>query len=497
MSPVRLLFIPLTAVALAIPIAPAAAQTTATPLVMALEAELGRFPARTGIYVKHLKTGAEAAIRADDSFNSQSVIKIPIMVRAFQLAEQGKLRLDERVTLTRAELRDGTGVFQLADLGLAPTIRDLIQQMIITSDNTATDHLTTRVGGVEALNGWLAQNGYKIRMLNRGWEYRRKLLALLDPKLATITAEETTGLQYAMTGNPLFDHYRPLFVGERAAWLDVVRKPENRQRHQQNQRKLMVEDRNIWLGDITAREISRMLEGIERDSIASPASCAAMRLFLRRQLAGSRRLPHFLDVPVGHKTGDSANIANDVGIIYARSGPIVISVLVNGITEPVGEAEDRIGRIARIVADHFDGPAASVSAGSLQTTDRKVVIQPPGYKPSPAPLSPGILIGNTLYLSGSTGGDPATGQLVPGGFEPEMRQIMSNVQTVLESAGMTLADVVSVTAYLADMADYARFNEIYREHFTATPLPARSTVAVKELARGARIELTMTAVRTR
>jgi 2-iminobutanoate/2-iminopropanoate deaminase len=132
-----------------------------------------------------------------------------------------------------------------------------------------------------------------------------------------------------------------------------------------------------------------------------------------------------------------------------------------------------------------------------QTAVSKRVIQPAGYKPSPAPLSPAILVGDTLYLSGSTGGDPGGGQLVKGGFEPELRQIFSNVQTVLKSADMTLADVVAVTAYLADMSDYARFNEIYREHFTSTPLPTRSTVAVKELARGARIELTMTAVRSR
>ena len=74
---------------------------------------------------------------------------------------------------------------------------------------------------------------------------------------------------------------------------------------------------------------------------------------------------------------------------------------------------------------------------------------------------------------------------------------MSNLQAVLKEAGMTLADVVSVTGYLADMADFARYNEIYREYFTTMPLPTRSTVAVKELARGARIELTMTAVRSK
>ncbi|MCA1583602.1 MAG: serine hydrolase [Acidobacteria bacterium] len=428
---------------------PSAAQTTQTPLGLVLDAELDRLPARTAIYVKHL-----------------------------------------------GELRDGSGIFQYADLGLAPTVRDLILQMIITSDNTATDQMTTKVGGVEALNAWLAQSGFTMQMINRGHEYRRKLLARLDPRFTGITAEETTGLQYAMTDNPLFEHYRSLFTAERATWVDVVREPANRRKHSENQRRLMVEDREIWLGDMTARDIGRMLEAIERETIASPASAATMRTFMRRQLAGSCRLPHYLDVPVAHKTGDSGNIANDVGIIYSRSGPIVIAVLVNGVTGSLGEAEDRIGRIAKLVVDHFDSPT-SLQASAGQSSNQKRAIQPAGYKPTPSPLTPGILVGDTLYLSGSTGGDPVTGQLVTGGFEPEMRQIMLNVQMVMKEAGMTLADVVSVTAYLADMSDFQRFNEIYKEHFTSTPLPTRSTVAVKELARGARLELTMTAVRSR
>src|ERR671912_1375343 len=107
-----------------------AAQSATTPLTRAIESELQGLPARTAVYLKHLKTGEEVAIRGDDSFNSQSVIKIPIMVRAFQLAEAGKLNLNERVTLSRAEMRDGSGVFQFADFGLAPTLRDLTLQMI-------------------------------------------------------------------------------------------------------------------------------------------------------------------------------------------------------------------------------------------------------------------------------------------------------------------------------------------------------------------------------
>ncbi len=125
------------------------------------------------------------------------------------------------------------------------------------------------------------------------------------------------------------------------------------------------------------------------------------------------------------------------------------------------------------------------------------VIQPGTYKPTPSPLVPGILVGDTLYLSGSTGGDPVSGQLVPGGLEPELKQIMANVQTVLAAADMSLGDVVAVTTYLADMADFGRYNEIYRTYFPNGAYPTRSTVAVRELARGARLEITMTAVRSK
>src|SRR5690349_21607016 len=108
------------AVAIALSVAelqPAAQPPAASALTRTLDAALARFPARTGIYVKHLQTGEEAAVRADDSFNSQSVIKIPIMVRAFQMADAGALDLDARVPLHRADLRDGTGILQFHDDG--------------------------------------------------------------------------------------------------------------------------------------------------------------------------------------------------------------------------------------------------------------------------------------------------------------------------------------------------------------------------------------------
>lgn len=108
-------------------------------------------------------------------------------------------------------------------------------------------------------------------------------------------------------------------------------------------------------------------------------------------------------------------------------------------------------------------------------------------------LAAGIMVGNTLYLSGQL---PAGG-LRDSGVDVQTRSSIERSKAILEAAGLGLADVVSVQAYLVDIADYAAFNRAYMEMFTATPRPTRTTVVVKELVQGAKVELTMTAVKTR
>ena len=202
-----------------------------SPLTAVLTRALADMPATTGVYVKHLTTGREAAVRADQAFSPASVIKLAFMVRAYQMADAATLDLGRRVTLTRAHLRHGTGVLQYHEPGLAPTIRDLVTEMIITSDNTATDVVLEAIGGVDATNAWLAGAGYaEIEVFGRPDGYRRALLTLLDPEFATLTAEETTGLLYTMDGNPLAALYGSLFTGPRARWITVVTTPENRRR---------------------------------------------------------------------------------------------------------------------------------------------------------------------------------------------------------------------------------------------------------------------------
>src|SRR4051812_33808671 len=120
-----------------------------------LSAELSRWSGTGGIYVKHMTTGEEAGVRADQHFDSASTIKMAVMVLAFQMADQKKLNLNERYTFKLSDYRGGSGIFRYHDPGLNPTIRDVITQMVITSDNSATDIMIAKVGGVAKVNEFL------------------------------------------------------------------------------------------------------------------------------------------------------------------------------------------------------------------------------------------------------------------------------------------------------------------------------------------------------
>jgi beta-lactamase class A len=303
-------------VALAAAVRTTPAQPTAKPgLQRLLEAELARFPGHAGVWVRHLSLGEEAAVHADDTFNSASVIKLGVLALAFQMADRGELSLAERVTINAADFRGGSGIFRYNDPGLQPTLRDVLLQMIITSDNTATDIAIAKVGGVARVNAWLRQSGY------------------------------ADALKLNMTTGDLFAKYGAL--------------PQGSNRNEKTNA-----DRTYWLGEMTPRATGRLIEAIQRCSdgsapapvIASQKSCADMMRMMRGQQSGARRLPHFVNVSVAHKTGDFPPVvANDVGIIFARSGPIVVSFFGNAIEGPYAEAEDRIGRVAQIIVGYFDG----------------------------------------------------------------------------------------------------------------------------------------------
>ena len=103
------------------------------------------------------------------------------------------------------------------------------------------------------------------------------------------------------------------------------------------------------------------------------------------------------------------------------------------------------------------------------------------------PYSQATVCGDTVYTSGQIALDPATGELVGLGIAMQTEQIIKNLSAVLAAAGSSLDRVVKTTCYLADMDDFAEFNEVYARYFTGKP--ARSCVAVKRLPRGALAEI--------
>ena len=104
------------------------------------------------------------------------------------------------------------------------------------------------------------------------------------------------------------------------------------------------------------------------------------------------------------------------------------------------------------------------------------------------PFSPAVKAGGQLYVSGQIGTIPGTTRLVAGGMAEEARQTIENVKIILVANGYSLRDIVKCTVMLADMNEWAAFNEVYTAAFTP-PYPARSAIGANGLARGAKVEL--------
>jgi 2-iminobutanoate/2-iminopropanoate deaminase len=110
------------------------------------------------------------------------------------------------------------------------------------------------------------------------------------------------------------------------------------------------------------------------------------------------------------------------------------------------------------------------------------------------PYSQAIVAGNLIFTSGQIPLDPKTQQLIEGDIRAQTERVMENLKAVLEAAGATFADVVKATIFVADLGDFATVNEVYGKRFPANP-PARSTVQVAALPKGARVEIDLVAVR--
>lgn len=128
----------------------------------------------------------------------------------------------------------------------------------------------------------------------------------------------------------------------------------------------------------------------------------------------------------------------------------------------------------------------------MGSTERQAVVPERAAKPI-GPYSLGIRSGNLVFVSGTIGIDPSSSTMVEGGVAAETRQILSNLQAVLEAAGSSFDQVVKTTVFMLDLKQFGSMNEVYAGAFSGAP-PARSTVQVAGLPGGASVEIEAIAI---
>jgi len=136
-------------------------------------------------------------------------------------------------------------------------------------------------------------------------------------------------------------------------------------------------------------------------------------------------------------------------------------------------------------------PEAAVTSGSAKGGSGHEAIDVPQFTAAKVPISQAVRVGDLVYLAGQVAADPGTGQM-PEGLAAQTEQIFKNASTVLAAAGLDLSHVFKCNVYLTNIADFPAFNEVYARHFSK-PYPARTTVGVAGLPRGALLEIEMIA----
>ena len=301
-----------------------ATAASADDLAARVEARLATLDATSSLYAKHLPTGQEITIRPDLPMNTLSVIKIPIMVQAFLDHAEGRLDMDARHTVDARDMRRGSGLIQTFAPGLSPTLRGLVTQMIITSDNTATDMVIDLVG-MDRVNELLAANGYEQTRLKH-----------TTHRLFLETWIRTDPAYAALSERDVFERGFPSDEGAAARFFEIEG------------------DSTVWLGRTTAKEMARLLEQILEGELADEAASAEMVGILNAQFYTTRlpRMVRFQGVQVAHKTGDWPPYAgNDVGILFHEGGPTIISVFTNQSTGDFFELEETLGLIAQDIVE--------------------------------------------------------------------------------------------------------------------------------------------------
>jgi beta-lactamase class A len=247
-----------------------------------INSKIQGFNANISLYAKNLQTGKSYNLRGDDPVRTASTIKLAIMVECFAEAAEGKLKLSELMGITEDEKVSGSGILQELSAGDQLPIRDMIDLMIVLSDNTATNLILNRISG-NAVNARMAQLGFtQTRVM-------RKILG---------------------DGNKL----KPMPSGI----TDEGAKPENKK----------------WgIGRTTPHEMVTIVEKLNRGELVSKSASEEMITILKRQRDRDGIGRDMKDVEIASKSGALDHLRSDVGIIYSKGGPVAVAITVENMPE--------------------------------------------------------------------------------------------------------------------------------------------------------------------
>lgn len=263
-----------------IPAIAAARQPANVQLDRLVKQKIQGFPGKVSLYAKNLDTGATYGIDPDGPVRTASTIKLAIMVECFFEANEGKLNWSEPLKLPEEEKVSGTGILQDLTVGDIFPVRDVVDLMIVLSDNTATNLILNRIGG-NAVNERMAQLGL------RQTRVMRKILGDgtdLKPQPSGITNEGA--------------------------------KPENKR----------------WgIGRSSPREMVTILEKLYRGELVNKAASDGMIEILKRQRDHNCIGRDMTDVTIANKSGALDHLRSDVGIIYSKHGNVAMAITVEDI----------------------------------------------------------------------------------------------------------------------------------------------------------------------
>ena len=130
----------------------------------------------------------------------------------------------------------------------------------------------------------------------------------------------------------------------------------------------------------------------------------------------------------------------------------------------------------------------NIQTGNITIMPAKTVIKPAQSAPAVGPYNHAVRIGDFLFCAGQIPIDPASGNLVGGDIKAQTERVLQNVKAILDDQKLTFAHIVKSTVFMTNLADFAGMNEIYAKYFTAD-FPARSTIQVAALPKGANVEI--------